>query len=58
MAKLSIVQNIDVYCDVCSTPLEAYQDPKSHDLAISPCQCCAKKYKDAIANLVKRKEAA
>lgn len=58
MAKLSIIQNIDVYCDACCTPLEAYQDPKSHDLSIRPCSGCAQKYKNAIATLTKRKEAA
>lgn len=58
MAKLAIVSNIDVYCDKCCTPLEAYQDPQTHDLSISPCKGCAQKYKNAIANLTRRKEAA
>lgn len=58
MAKLSIIQDIGVYCDKCDTPLEAYQNPKTHDLSISPCKGCAQKYKNAIANLTKRKEAA
>ena len=58
MAKLSIIQDIGVYCDKCDMPLEAYQDPKTHDLSISPCKGCAEKYKKAFERLIKRKEAA
>lgn len=58
MAKLSIIQDIGVYCDKCDTPLEAYQDPKTHDLSISPCKGCADKYKTAIKRLVQKMEVA
>lgn len=58
MAKLAIVSNIDVYCDKCCTPLEAYQDPQTHDLSVTPCKGCIEKFEKAIKRLVKKMEVA
>ena len=58
MAKLSIIQDIGVYCDKCDMPLEAYQDPKTHDLSISPCKGCIEKFEKAIKRLIKKMEVA
>lgn len=58
MAKLSISQNIDVYCDRCCSPMEAYQHPQTHDISIRPCKACEDKIKESISRLKKRMEVA